>query len=159
MKKVHIRWFYEIDFQEALVEGLKDYYTLYAILKVPKTKGIKTAVKAIFSDPELLYIGSSLQTPTKRLLSNHKALLSALRDFGDDNYVQFAFGGFSDEKDTSIDLDEQALRDVEAAIIQFFKPRLNATGVKDYVGSQALRIRSECEDISQLNFEIEAVGI
>ena len=159
MKKCYIEWFYVIDFQDALVAGLEEYLTLYAFFVVPKTRNVKTAVKVVLSKPELMYIGSSLKTPTKRLLSNHQALLSAIRDFGNDCYIQFAFGGFSDDKDASPDLDEQALRDVEAAAIQYFKPRLNATGVKDYVGSQALHIVSKCEDAKELNFEIQTVGV
>lgn len=139
-KTVNLEWEYFPDFQEALHAGFDEDFGLYAIFL--RRTGIKQFLK-----PELVYIGSTMKTVSERLLQSHEGLISALRDLGEEHYIEFAFGAFTKP------IDEALLRDVESALIADFKPRLNGVGVKSYKG-QPLTIESECEDEKQLNFSL-----
>ncbi len=138
------------NFEDGLRAGFDQKYIWYMIFL--KHKGIKKLTR-----PELVYIGMTLESVSDRLLNKHEAIKSVFREM--DRSIEFAFGfwvggGKSKNQKT---ITEAEMKDIEAAMIANFKPRLNGAGVKGYTG-KAIGITSYCEidsAWSELNFEID----
>lgn len=149
-KKVFLQWTYLTDFQEALRIGFTSQINFYALFLIPK--GIRGLIKS-----EIVYFGSVVkQTISDRLLNKHQSLKSLIRDLGEKNSIQFAFGWFAEGKGGTKQIDENLVRDIESMLIAHFKPRLNAVGIKEYKGQQ-IELISECEDESKLEFELTTI--
>ena len=109
------------NFEDGLKEGFKKRYKWYMILLKKEGFGFLTY-------PELMYIGSTKTNASERLLKNHEALKSAIRDFKNRSVV-LGLGYLTSRKT----LTEANIRYIESAMIAKFKPRLNAVGVKKFV--------------------------
>jgi len=144
-----IKWDYFDDFEEALRFGFDAKYLWYQIFLRPSGLGF-------FKNPELVYIGTSTQTISDRLLGKHEALKAIYREMDNDVSIAQGFwtggGRFRNQKTIS----SNVIKEIEAALIAEFKPRLNGVGVKGYQG-KTIGIISFCSEhtyLDSLNHEI-----
>ena len=103
-------------FLEGLDKGFNEDYNWYMINSMDR-------------EEEILYIGMAYkQSVSDRLLSNHAAFKQIIKEV--DEKIYLAFGRFINEKNIT----EEKIRDIEAAMIDNFKPKYNASGIRGYKG-------------------------
>ncbi|OLS19663.1 MAG: hypothetical protein HeimC3_44260 [Candidatus Heimdallarchaeota archaeon LC_3] len=148
VKNIDIFWNYIRDFQKALSMGFSNSYYFYSIFVEEKV--VQGIINSLVIDSQLIYIGSTVRTPSDQLLNNHRLFQSIIKDYGKDYNISFAFGGFSD---TNRIIDDELIRNIESMMITHFKPRLNAVDFEDQSGNP-IEIYSSCEGFELLNFKL-----
>lgn len=148
IKKIDIFWNCIRDFQKALSIGFNNNYYFYSIFIEKKL--VRGFINKLVNDSQLIYIGSTVKTPSERLLKNHKIFQSILKDYGKDYNIYFAFGGFSD---TNRIIDDELIRNIEFMMISHFEPELNKLDTVEYI-IKPIEISSTCEGFELLNFVI-----
>ena len=95
MEPYTIDWL-SYDFEDGLKAGFNKSFLWYAIFVHPKRFG------RLYKNAELIYIGKAIaQSVSDRLLGNHKALKSALTDFGD-RKIGISYASCTEEIDDNI---------------------------------------------------------
>lgn len=134
--------------EEALRQGFKaeENFLWYMIFLEEKWLGMSKG-------HELVYIGMVCdQTVSDRLLNKHEALKSCLRDL--EHGIVIALGSWMGKEKS---ISKENIKNIEAAMIANFKPRLNGVGVKKYKGP-AIVIESESDkDWDELNWDMKFI--
>lgn len=145
-KYFKLEWHFFSDFQEALRKGFDDNYKLYVIFKENKTNFKR----------EIVNIGMTTNSPSKRLLGSHKQLSKAIKSFPNDN-IRFAFGIFIKNSSWEKEIKLEDIRDVEAALICYYIPKFNGQHLLEYNRSP-IDINNECLLEESLNIKLTSVG-